>query len=214
MLKPYQSEFIDLVIKHNALSFGTFTLKSGRVSPYFFNLGKICDGVALQTLGRCMAAALIDTGWDFDSVCGPAYKGIPLAVTTTIAFAEKQRIVPYHFNRKEAKAHGEQSQWVGAPLQGNIVLVDDVMTAGTAMEDIIPKIRATSATLTGILIALDRQERGADTPFSAVSTLQTRYQLPIASIITLSDILDYVHGDPRYQPYAAAIATYRVQYGC
>ena len=161
-MHSYQSEFIDLARAHSVLKFGEFTLKSGRISPYFFNAGAFCSGAALATLGRCYAQSIVDSGIDFDVLLGPAYKGIPLATATSVALAEHHGIdIPFAYNRKEAKSHGEGGTLVGAPLKGKILIIDDVITAGTAVREVIAMIEDNGARLAGVAIGLDRQERGA-----------------------------------------------------
>ena len=173
-MQQYQLTFIDLALKRAALRFGTFTLKSGRASPYFFNAGLFSDGEAAHVLGHCYAAALVHSGLAFDMLFGPAYKGIPLATATAVAFAAAHgRSVPYAFNRKEAKDHGEGGRIVGAPLKGRVLIVDDVITAGTAVRESLEIIRSCGAEPVGVALALDRQERGSGT-LSAVQEVEQR----------------------------------------
>jgi orotate phosphoribosyltransferase len=182
--------FIDLALARNALRFGQFTLKSGRASPYFFNAGLFSDGEAAAILGRCYAAALVQSGIQFDMLFGPAYKGIPLVTATAIALSERhQRSVPYAFNRKEAKEHGEGGHIVGSALAGRVVIVDDVIAAGTAKRESIELIRAAGATPVAILLALDRQERGAGLQ-SAAQELEIEHGISCVSILTLSSLVD------------------------
>lgn len=212
-MKPYQQQFIQLALKCDALKFGHFLLKSGRNSPYFFNAGQFQTGAALAQLGRCYAAAAMDAGLQFDVVFGPAYKGIPLATATAIALAsDHQRDVPYCFNRKEAKDHGEGGSLVGAPLEGNVLIVDDVITAGTAMREVLSIIKDTQAEPAAILIGLNRQERGLGQE-SALTELEHQTGVPVLSIVTLEDILTYLARDSRWQSTVSAIDAYRQQYG-
>src|ERR1700724_2096532 len=176
-MQQYQLTFIDLALRRDALRFGQFALKSGRDSPYFFNAGLFSDGEALATLGKCYAAAIVHSGIRFDMVFGPAYKGIALAVATVVAlYAEHGRSVPYAFNRKEAKAHGEGGRTVGAPLAGRVLIIDDVITAGTAVRESLDLIRAAGAQPVGVALALDRQERGQGT-LTAVQEVEQQHGL-------------------------------------
>lgn len=194
-MKPYQQAFIQLALNSKALKFGEFTLKSGRVSPYFFNAGQFQSGAALARLGQCYAAALLDAGIAFDMVLGPAYKGIPLATTTAVALAEHhQRDVPYCFNRKEIKAHGEGGHLVGAPLAGRVVVVDDVITAGTAVREVLLMIEAAGAQPAAVLIGLNRQERGSGR-LSAITELEQSTGVPVISIIDLQHLLQYLSSE-------------------
>jgi orotate phosphoribosyltransferase len=189
-VQEYQRTFIDLAMSRNALRFGSFKLKSGRDSPYFFNAGLFNDGEAIAVLGQCYAAALVRSGLEFDMLFGPAYKGIPLATSTAVALAEHHhRSVPWAFNRKEAKDHGEGGNIVGSPLQGRVVIVDDVITAGTAIREAVDIIRAAGAIPAGVALALDRQERGQGSK-SAVQEVSADYGLRCISILTLSDLID------------------------
>ena len=189
-MQQYQLTFIDLALKRAALRFGTFTLKSGRASPYFFNAGLFSDGEAAHVLGHCYAAALVHSGLAFDMLFGPAYKGIPLATATAVAFAAAHgRSVPYAFNRKEAKDHGEGGRIVGAPLKGRVLIVDDVITAGTAVRESLEIIRGCGAEPVGVALALDRQERGSGT-LSAVQEVEQRYGLRCVSIVTLTELIE------------------------
>jgi orotate phosphoribosyltransferase len=189
-MQQYQLTFIDLALKRDALRFGKFTLKSGRESPYFFNAGLFSDGEAAHLLGRCYAAAIVHSGLSFDMLFGPAYKGIPLATATAVALAaEHGRSVPYAFNRKEAKDHGEGGRIVGAALKGRVLIVDDVITAGTAVRESLDLIRAAGATPVGVALALDRQERGSGT-LSAVQELEQAEGLKCVSIVTLADLIE------------------------
>ena len=195
------------------LKFGEFTLKSGRKSPYFFNAGLFNTGRDLALLGRFYAAALVDSGIDFDVVFGPAYKGIPIATTTVVALAEHyERDVPYCFNRKEAKDHGEGGSLVGSPLQGNVMLVDDVITAGTAIRESMEIIAAHKATLAGVLISLDRREKGRG-EISAIQEVERDYHCRVLAIITLDDLIDYLEEKNEMADHLAAVRAYQHQYG-
>lgn len=214
----YQKEFVDLALAENALRFGVFTLKSGRESPYFFNAGLFCDGAALAALGRCYAAAIVASGVAFDMLFGPAYKGIPLVAATAIALADHHgRNVPYCFNRKEAKDHGEGGVLVGAPLQGRVVIIDDVITAGTSVRESVQLIREAGAEPAAVLIALDRMERaGADdalSAHSAVQEVQATYGIPVVSIASLADIMAVLEGDAGLAAHRPAVQAYRERYG-
>ncbi|RPH20935.1 orotate phosphoribosyltransferase [Buttiauxella warmboldiae] len=212
-MKPYQRQFIEFALNKQVLKFGEFTLKSGRTSPYFFNAGLFNTGRDLALLGRFYAAALVDSGIDFDLLFGPAYKGIPIATTTAVALAEHhERDVPYCFNRKEAKDHGEGGSLVGSALQGRVMLVDDVITAGTAIRESMEIIAANNASLAGVLISLDRQERGRG-EISAIQEVERDYQCQVISIITLKDLIDYLQEKPEMAEHLAAVQEYRTQYG-
>ncbi|WP_435928385.1 orotate phosphoribosyltransferase [Dryocola sp. BD613] len=212
-MKPYQRQFIEFALNKQVLKFGEFTLKSGRTSPYFFNAGLFNTGRDLALLGRFYAAALMDSGIDFDLLFGPAYKGIPIATTTAVALAEHhERDVPYCFNRKETKDHGEGGNLVGSALQGRVMLVDDVITAGTAIRESMEIIAANSATLAGVLISLDRQERGRG-EISAIQEVERDYHCKVISIITLKDLIEYLEEKPEMAASLAAVQEYRDQYG-
>jgi orotate phosphoribosyltransferase len=193
MTAAYQSEFIELCTQLGVLRFGSFMLKSGRESPYFFNAGLFNTGAAIAAVGRAYAQALTASDVRFDMLFGPAYKGIPLVTITAAALAERhQRSVPFAFNRKEAKDHGEGGRIVGGPVQGRVLIVDDVITAGTAIRESIDIIRSAGAEPAGVLLALDRQERAADSDFSAVQEVRSQYQIPVISVITLADLMQHV----------------------
>lgn len=213
-MQAYQKDFIEFAIAQGVLKFGEFTLKSGRVSPYFFNAGLFNTGVALAKLGRFYAAALEDSGIEYDVIFGPAYKGIPLAATLTVALADHyNKDMPYVFNRKEAKTHGEGGNLVGAALQGRVVIVDDVITAGTAIREVMAMINAAEgATPAAALIALDRQEKGQG-ELSAIQEVERDFGMKVISIVGLNQVLDYVSEQPELKQYAAAISAYRDQYG-
>ena len=212
-MKAWQREFIEFAISKQVLKFGEFTLKSGRKSPYFFNAGLFNTGRDLAQLGRFYAQALVDSGIDFDLLFGPAYKGIPIATTTAVALADHhQRDLPYCFNRKEAKHHGEGGLLVGSPLEGRVMLVDDVITAGTAIRESMEIITAHHATLAGVLISLDRQERGREA-ISAIQEVERDYQCRVISIITLKDLISYLEEQPSMAEALDAVKAYREQYG-
>jgi orotate phosphoribosyltransferase len=219
-LKAYQREFIEFAIQQGVLRFGEFTLKSGRVSPYFFNAGLFRTGAALARLGRFYARAIVDRAPAFDVLFGPAYKGIPLAATTAVALADHHdRDLPYAFNRKEAKAHGEGGNIVGAALEGDILIIDDVITAGTAIREVMGLIDEAGARAAGVVIALDRQERGSaeveGKGLSAIQEVEARYGMPVLSIVTLDMVLAYLEGQDgeELRHHAAAIRDYRDRYG-
>jgi orotate phosphoribosyltransferase len=212
-MKEFQRQFIEFALSRQVLKFGQFTLKSGRTSPYFFNAGLFNTGGDLAKLGRFYAAALQDSGLAFDVLFGPAYKGIPIATTTAVALADHhQRDVPYCFNRKEAKTHGEGGSLVGAPLQGNIMLVDDVITAGTAIRESMQIIAAAGASLSGVLIALDRQERG-QAELSAIQEVERDFNTKVIAIITLNDLINYLADQPEMAAHLEAVQAYRAEYG-
>lgn len=212
-MQEYQREFIEFAIKQNVLKFGEFTLKSGRTSPYFFNAGLFNSGQALAQLGKFYASALKDSGINYDVLFGPAYKGIPLASATAIALADQHNIdTPYAFNRKEAKAHGEGGTIVGAELKGKIMIIDDVITAGTAIREVIDIIRQAGAEPAGVLIALNRQEKG-NGELSAIQEVERDYGIPVASIVDLNQVLEYLKQDPAMAQHAESVAAYRKEYG-
>ncbi len=212
-MKAWQRQFIEFAINKQVLKFGEFTLKSGRTSPYFFNAGLFNTGRDLALLGRFYAQALVDSGIDFDLVFGPAYKGIPIATTTAVALADHHdRDVPYCFNRKEAKTHGEGGTLVGSPLQGRIMLVDDVITAGTAIRESMEIISASDASLAGVLISLDRQERGRGKE-SAIQEVERDYGCKVISIITLKELIAYLEEKPEMADHLVAVRAYRKEYG-
>ena len=219
-MHDYQQDFLALALEHQALRFGEFTLKSGRVSPYFFNAGRFNDGAALARLGRCYAAAIARSGIRFDMLFGPAYKGIPLVSTTAVAYAEHQdRNLPWAFNRKEAKTHGEAGMIVGSPLAGRVLIVDDVITAGTAIRVSIDLIRAAGAEPVAVALALDRQERGQDADQgaqSAVQEVEARFGVQCVSILSLSGLIEALEGRAAhgFEPaQLAALRAYRQRYG-
>ena len=213
-MHAYQTEFIELARSCDVLKFGEFTLKSGRTSPYFFNAGAFATGGALAALGRCYAQRIVDAGVEFDVLLGPAYKGIPLAAATAIALADHHGLeTPFAYNRKEAKDHGEGGSMVGAPLQGRILVIDDVITAGTAVRDVISMIADAGANLAGVVIGLDRQERGAGER-SAIQEVEQAYNVPVLSIIDMGHIIDYLEkADGDTQGVLANMRNYRDRYG-
>jgi orotate phosphoribosyltransferase len=209
----HQREFLDLALAKNALRFGEFTLKSGRISPYFFNAGLFDSGAALDALGRAYAQTVIETGIGFDMLFGPAYKGIALATAVAVALArEHARDVPLAFNRKEAKDHGEGGVLIGAPLQGRVLIVDDVISAGTATRESIALIRANGAAPAGVLIALDRQERGQGAQ-SAAQEITAEFGIPVLSVARLEDLLILAAERPELAAYRARLQAYRSEYG-
>ena len=212
-MHDYQRDFIELTLQRDVLRFGDFTLKSGRQSPYFFNMGRIDSGAALGQLGRAYAAAVVTSGIEVDMLFGPAYKGIALAAATAIALADQHgRDLPWAYNRKEAKDHGEGGVLVGAPLKGRVLIVDDVMTAGTAVRESLALIRAQGATPAGVLIALDRQERG-QTDLSAAQEVTAEFGIPVIAITSLGDVLAYAGERPELATEHARLVSYREQYG-
>jgi orotate phosphoribosyltransferase len=212
-MKDYQHEFIDFAINAGVLRFGDFTLKSGRTSPYFFNAGLFNTGEQLARLGRFYAQAITDIEVDFDVLFGPAYKGIPLATATSIALADHhQRNVPWCFNRKEAKDHGEGGNLVGASLNGRVLIIDDVITAGTAIREAVEIIQNSGASLGGVIIALDRQERGQGDR-SAIQEVEQTLGINVTSIIKLEHLLVYLLDKPGHEQDVAKIQEYREQYG-
>ncbi len=211
-MRSHQREFIEMILAKQVLRFGDFTLKSGRTSPYFFNAGLINDGGSLARLGASYAQAIVDAGTSFDMLFGPAYKGIPLATATAVAFAEHhRRNVPIAYNRKEAKPHGEGGNLVGAPLEGRVLIIDDVITAGTAVRESVAMIRAARATLAGIVLALDRQERGQG-QLSAVQEIQNAFSIPVIRIITIDHLIEYLEAGEDTDELAA-LRNHRTTFG-
>jgi orotate phosphoribosyltransferase len=212
-MRAYKREFLELSLELGVLRFGEFTLKSGRVSPYFFNAGLFSSGYAAAKLGRYYASAIADPGVDFDMLFGPAYKGIPLATLAASALAEHHDIdVPYAFNRKEAKGHGEGGSIVGAPLSGKVLIVDDVITAGTAVREAHQIIANAGAETAGLVISLDRQEIGRDAR-SAVQELEQSLKIPVISIVKLEDLIDMLEESGEYSEFLEPVVKYRKQYG-
>lgn len=212
-MKEYQKEFIEFALEKQVLKFGEFTLKSGRTSPYFFNAGLFNTGRDLARLGRFYAAALEDAAIEYDVLFGPAYKGIPIATTTAVALADHHnKDVPYCFNRKEKKAHGEGGSLVGSELKGKIMLVDDVITAGTAIRESMEIIADNGADLSGVLIALDRQEKGK-AELSAIQEVERDFNTQVTSIVKLADLISYLELQGTMDEHLAAVKAYRDQYG-
>ena len=212
-MQAYKKQFIQLAIKNQVLRFGEFTLKSGRVSPYFFNAGLFNTGAALAELGKSYAAALVAQGMEYDVLFGPAYKGIPLVSTLAVALSVDHGVdKPYAFNRKEVKDHGEGGSIVGAEISGRVLVVDDVITAGTAIREAVDIIRAQGAEIAGVLIALDRQEKGKNEK-SAIQEVQDDYGIPVSSIITMTDLIEYLETDEQFKDHLAAMKVYRDEYG-
>ncbi|WP_146907889.1 orotate phosphoribosyltransferase [Arenimonas daejeonensis] len=212
-MKSHQSRFLDLALARRVLRFGEFSLKSGRTSPYFFNAGLFDSGTALAELGECYADALDESGLAFDMLFGPAYKGIPLATTLAVALARRGRDLPVAFNRKEAKAHGEGGLLIGAPVRGRVLIVDDVITAGTAIRESIQTIRAAGGEPCGVLIALDRQERGQAGERSAAQEVTAEFGLPVHAIAGLGDLLSHADERPEIAAHKDALLSYRARYG-
>jgi orotate phosphoribosyltransferase len=209
----FQRNFIDFALDHQVLQFGEFTLKSGRTSPYFFNAGKFNTGAKLAGLGRAYAGAIHAWDLDFDVLLGPAYKGIPLAAATAVQLSEHfDRDVPWSFNRKEAKDHGEGGVFVGAEMAGRVLVIDDVITAGTAIREVINLVHAAGAELAGVIVAIDRQERGTG-DVSAIGQVRAEHGVDVRAIVTLDDVVEFVADDPRFAAYLPAMQAYREQYG-
>ena len=212
-MENYKQQFIEFALARQVLKFGEFTLKSGRVSPYFFNAGLFNQGADLARLGEYYAAALQDAGLQYDMIFGPAYKGIPIATAVSIALFNRFDInKPVCFNRKETKDHGEGGNLIGSPLRGKVLLVDDVITAGTAIRESMQIIQANEAQLSAVLIALNRQERG-NGELSAIQEVERDYQCDVLSIIDFSDLMAFIETQPEYQQYLPAMRAYREQYG-
>jgi orotate phosphoribosyltransferase len=208
----FRQEFLDFCIDSGVLRFGSFVTKSGRTTPYFFNAGLFDTGAKLDRLAGFYATAILDSGIRFDMLFGPAYKGIPLAAGTAMALARAGHDLPYAFNRKEAKDHGEGGSVIGAPLRGRILIVDDVMTAGTAVGESVQVIRAAGATPAGVAVSLDRMERGQG-ELSAIQEVRERYQMPVVTIATLDDLLEHLRRRADLRQNIAAIEQYRQLYG-
>ena len=210
----YQQQFVDLAIANDVLRFGEFTLKSGRTSPYFFNAGNFQSGASLAALGRLYAAAIVESGIEFDVLFGPAYKGIPLATATVVALAnEHGRDVPWCFNRKEAKQHGEGGSLVGAPIKNRrVLIIDDVITAGTAVREVIDIITDSGAEVAGVAIGLDRKERGTG-ELSAIQEVEQQFSIPVVSIIDLDLIVEYLKQSQDFSNMLDKVQMYRQRYG-
>jgi len=213
-MKNYQTQFIELARESQALNFGEFVLKSGRTSPYFFNAGMFRTGRAIAELGRFYAQAMLDANINFDMLLGPAYKGIPLATAVSVAYADHhQQDIPFAYTRKEVKTHGEGGSLVGAPLEGNIAIIDDVITAGTAVREVLSMIKDAGAKASAVVVGLDRQERGKD-HLSAIQELEDEYQLPVVSIVQLEHIIDYIRqSEDEDELLLDRITLYRNKYG-
>lgn len=212
-MKPYQQQFIEFALATGVLRFGSFTLKSGRISPYFFNSGLFNTGAKLAELGRFYAKAISESDLEYDVLFGPAYKGIPLASTTVIALSDHHaKDVPYVFNRKEKKDHGEGGQLVGAELTGNVLIIDDVISAGTSVRESVAIITAEQATPAGVIIALDRQEKGQG-ELSAIQEVEAEHKIPVVSIICLDDLLTFLQNNAEFAEHLPAVQAYRQQYG-
>lgn len=211
-MQNYQLTFIEQALEQAVLCFGEYELKSGRISPYFFNAGRFRTGRAMAELGRCYAQAIVDSGIEFDMLLGPAYKGIPLATTTAVALSDQNdRDVPFAYNRKEKKTHGEGGQIVGAPLLGKVLIIDDVITAGTAVREVIEMVEQAGAEVAGVVIGLNRQEKGQG-ELSAIQELEANYGFEVVSIIELNDIINYLE-EQDDQEYVEKVKQYRKQYG-
>ena len=212
-MENYKQQFIEFALARQVLKFGEFTLKSGRISPYFFNAGLFNQGADLARLGEFYAAALQDAGLQYNMIFGPAYKGIPIATAVSIALFNRFDInKPVCFNRKETKDHGEGGNLIGSPLRGKVLLVDDVITAGTAIRESMQIIQANEAQLSAVLIALNRQERG-NGELSAIQEVERDYQCDVLSIIDFADLMAFIETQPEYQQYLPAMRAYREQYG-
>jgi len=212
-MQVYQQAFIQFAIEHDALRFGQFTLKSGRNSPYFFNAGRFNSGQSIARLGRFYAEAVINAGIDYDVIFGPAYKGIPIATSLAVALADQFGVdKPFAYNRKEAKKHGEAGVIVGAELRGKVLIVDDVITAGTAIREVMTLLAAQNVLPAAVVVALDRQERGEGS-LSAIQEVEQQYGIPVLSIITLDTLVEHLQQNPAYQQQWKAMQAYRAQYG-
>jgi orotate phosphoribosyltransferase len=212
MTADFRQEFIRFTISQKVLRFGEFKTKAGRLSPYFFDAGLFYDGAALKQLAQFYAKAIDAAGVSFDMLFGPAYKGIPLVAAVSIALADTGRSVRYSFNRKEAKDHGEGGSVIGAPLAGKVLIVDDVISAGTSVRESVNLIRASNAVPCGVAIALDRMERGSGT-LSAAQEVKASYNIPVIGIATLDDLMAFLESEPQHAQHLAALGRYRDQYG-
>ncbi|MCO6504144.1 MAG: orotate phosphoribosyltransferase [Snodgrassella sp.] len=211
-MSDLRQDFLHFALQQNVLKFGQFTTKAGRQSPYFFNAGLFNDGYSMLQLSRFYAHSILSSGVEFDMLFGPAYKGIILAATTAMMLAEQGRNVPYAYNRKEVKDHGEGGVLVGAPLQGRILIIDDVISAGTSVRESMHIIQQHDATAAGVAIALDRMEKGKNN-ISAVQEVEQQYQIPVIPIATLKDLLQLLESDQKLTEYRLPVAAYRQQYG-
>jgi orotate phosphoribosyltransferase len=213
-MQDYQKAFIEFAIEQGVLKFGEFELKSGRISPYFFNAGLFNSGKAMATLAKSYAAAIVNSGVEMDVLFGPAYKGIPLSATTAMALSQEyDRDTPYTYNRKEKKAHGEGGTLVGAPLLGKVLIIDDVITAGTAIREVMALLEEhQGADSAGVIIALDRQEKGKG-ELSAIQEVERDYGIPVISIVTLEQVMQYVAEKEEFKQHFTAIKAYRERYG-
>lgn len=208
----FRQEFIEFALAQNVLRFGEFKTKAGRLSPYFFNAGLFNDGAALDRLSQFYAKAITASGVEIDMLFGPAYKGIPLVAVSALALAQAGRNLPFAFNRKEAKDHGEGGNIIGAPLAGRVLIIDDVISAGTSVRESVEIIRAAGATPCGVVIALDRMERGTG-ELSAVQEVQRDYGIPVVSVASLDDLMAFLRDRPDFKASEAAVARYRQEYG-
>ena len=208
----FRQEFIEFSLAQNVLRFGEFKTKAGRMSPYFFDAGLFNDGAALDRLSQFYAKAILASGIEIDALFGPAYKGIPLVAVSALALARAGRNLPFAYNRKEIKDHGEGGNIIGAPLSGRVLIIDDVISAGTSVRESVEIIRAAGATPCGVVIALDRMERGTG-ELSAVQEVGRDYGIPVVAVATLDDLMAYLRERPDFKEYAAAVARYRQQYG-
>ncbi len=208
----FRQEFIEFALAQNVLRFGEFKTKAGRLSPYFFNAGLFNDGAALDRLSQFYARAILESGIAIDMLYGPAYKGIPLVSVTTLALARAGRNLPFAFNRKEAKDHGEGGNIIGKPLAGRVLIIDDVISAGTSVRESVDIIRDAGATPCGVVIALDRMERGTDS-LSAVQEVEQDYGIPVVAVATLDDLMTFLKQRPDFAAHEAAVARYRQEYG-
>ena len=208
----FRQEFIEFALHQNVLRFGEFKTKAGRLSPYFFNAGLFNDGAALDRLSQFYAKAILASGIGIDSLFGPAYKGIPLVAVSALALARAGRKLPFSYNRKEAKDHGEGGSIIGAPLEGRVLIIDDVISAGTSVRESVELIRAAGAVPCGVVIALDRMERGIG-ELSAVQEVEQDYGIPVVAVATLDDLMSFLGERPDFKAYQAAVAKYRQEFG-
>ena len=212
LVMDYRQEFIGFALGHNVLRFGEFKTKAGRVSPYFFNAGLFNDGAALDQLSQFYARAILASGMAIDMLYGPAYKGIPLVAVSALALARAGLNLPFAFNRKEAKDHGEGGKIIGAPLKGRVLIIDDVISAGTSVRESVELIRAAGATPCGVVIALDRMEHGSG-KLSAAQEVEREYSMPVIAVASLDDLMRFLRERPDFTEFQAAVARYRQEYG-